>query len=122
MKFVNSLSESEQAVLEQTHRVGATHRVRQRAHAVLLSAKGYSLEQLADIFSVDRDVVSSWLTRWQTNGMDGLADAAKSGRPRKVDAKVEAALVDLLAHPTPNLKSVVEAELKKKKSRSAGPR
>ena len=43
--------------------------------------------------------------------MDGLGDAAKPGRPRKVDAKVEAAFVELLAHP-PQLESCCGSTLK----------
>ena len=52
-----------------------------RAHAVLLSARGYSLDQIADIYQQDRDRVSLWLDWWDEHGYDGLADDPKSGRP-----------------------------------------
>ena len=58
MKFIPTLTEADQIALEAVHHKAKTHRQRQRAHAVLLSAKGFTLEQLADIFSVDRDTVS----------------------------------------------------------------
>lgn len=79
--------------LERLQRASGSHRVRQRAHAVLLSAKGYSLEQSADVLGVDRDAVSRWLARWERGGVGALADAPKSGRPPKVDAALEAEVV-----------------------------
>ena len=78
MKFVPALTEADQVSLEAVHHTAKTHRQRQRAHAVLLSAKGFTLEQLAHILSVDRDTVSGWLNLWQDKGLDGLADAPKS--------------------------------------------
>ena len=88
-----SLSLEQQQGLEGLHRRGCSHRVRQRAHAVLLSAKGYSLDQAADVLGVDRDAVSRWLDRWERGGLDALADAPKSGRPPKVDAALVAEVV-----------------------------
>src|SRR2546422_6142885 len=35
----------------------------QRAHMVLLSARGYSAPQIAEIFAVGEDVVRAWLHR-----------------------------------------------------------
>ena len=120
MKFISALTDADRAALEEVHRDAKTHRQRQRAHAVLLSAKGFTLEQLADIFGVDRDTVSGWLDAWQEHGLDGLSDAPKPGRRRKIDAALEAELLDLLLHPTPDLKAAVQAHLKKKTSGSAG--
>jgi hypothetical protein len=36
-----------------------------RAHAVLLSERRYSLEQIADIYQMDRHRVSQWLEWWK---------------------------------------------------------
>lgn len=120
IKFVSVLSEGNQAALEQMHLHGPTPRQRQRAHAVLLSAKGYRLDQLADILRADRDTISGWLDQWQAQGLAGLSDAPKTGRRRKMDAALEAELLDLLQNPTPALKAVVQAHLKKKTDRSPG--
>ena len=119
-KFVSALSDAQRASLEQVHRHGSVHRLRQRAQAVLLSAKGFTLEQLAALCDVHPETVSGWLDAWQERGLDGLADAPKPGRRRKIDASLEAELLDLLHHPTPDLKAVVQAHLKKKTDRSAG--
>ncbi len=121
MKFVSALTDTDKEVLARLHADGSTHRQRQRAQAILLSAKGYTLEQIADVLDASRVAVSGWLNRWHRRGLEGLADAPKSGRPRKIDAGLEAELLDLLTHPTPALKAVVQAHLKKKTDTSPGP-
>lgn len=68
MKFVPPLTNSDKIALETLHHDGKTHRVRQRAQAVLLSARAYSIAQIADILCADRDTISGWLGRrrvWQ---------------------------------------------------------
>ena len=118
MKVIPVLTEADQVALEAVHHKAKTHRQRQRAHAVLLFAKGFTLEQLADIFSVDRD---SWLNLWQERRLDGLADAPKSGCFRKIDGSLEAVLRDILIeNPSPNMKALLQAELKKKTNTSPG--
>jgi transposase len=114
-KFVSALAEADQAALEHLHLYGPTARQRQRAHAVLLSAKGYGLDQLADILRSDRDTISGWLDQWQKRGLEGLADAPKSGRRRKIDDSLETLLRDILIeNPSPNMKALLQAEIKKK--------
>ena len=121
MKFIPALTEADQVSLEAVHHTAKTHRQRQRAHAVLLSAKGFTLEQLADIFSADRDTVSGWLNLWQDKGLDGLADAPKSGRFRKIDGSLEAVLRDILIeNPSPNMKALLQDELKKRQTSLLG--
>ncbi len=60
---------------------GVNHRIRMRAHSILLSAKGYTIEIIADIFQAARDTVSSWIDRWEQSGVNGLSDLPRSGRP-----------------------------------------
>lgn len=83
MKSVKGLSEAERQTLLDASRYAPWPRFRQRAHAVLLSAKGYKVAQLADIFEVDRDTVSDWLNTWERHGLLGLRDREHTGRPRK---------------------------------------
>jgi transposase len=81
LKRVQNLSEEIQQSLEDVYRHDARFVVRQRAHAILLSAKGYTITQLQEIFAVDRDTVSAWITRFERFGMTGLQDLPRSGRP-----------------------------------------
>ena len=83
MKFVKNLTPQEKASLYDLMRKSMSFKVRQRAHCVLLSAKKHKIDQLSDIFDVDRDTISEWLNRWEVKGIAGLRDAHRSGRPRK---------------------------------------
>lgn len=111
------MTDADRVALEQVHRDAPNHRPRQRAQAVLLSARGYTLEQLADLFEANRDTISGWLDAWQAQGLAGLQDAPKPGRPPKIDAVIKIYLHEMLENPSPNMKALVLDELKKKPSR-----
>lgn len=112
MKFVK-LDAEQARVLRELHKNGPSHRERQRAQAVLLSARGLSLEQLSFVFECDRDTVSGWLDDWQRGGAAALCDAARSGRPRALNEAAQDHVLQAVSSPTPNLKAVVQEELKK---------
>jgi transposase len=82
MVTIESLSAAQQRALKQLQR-RAVGRVSQRAHMVLLSARGYSVAQIAGIFEVGEDTVRTWLHRYQQHGPDGLADRPRPGRPSR---------------------------------------
>ena len=89
-RFVRPLSPEHKQALEQLHRLGRSHRVRQRAHAVLLSAQSYTLDQIADVLRIDRDAVSRTLDRWEQGDVAALQEGPRPGRPPKVDTALEA--------------------------------
>jgi transposase len=122
MKSVPALTDTEREALAHLYSRGPTHRQRQRAQAALLSAKGDTLGQIADVLGAGRSTVSGWLDDWQEQGLCALADAPKAGRVRSIDAALEAELLDLLQNPTPDLKAVVQAHLKKSRLRLLGHR
>ena len=112
MKFVQ-LNEEQAVSLRALHKHGQSHRERQRAQSVLLSARGMSLDQLGFIFECGRDTVSGWLDDWQGGGIAALADGARSGRPLSLDEAAQSQVLQAVSSPTPNLKAVVLDELKK---------
>jgi len=81
MKFLKKLSEVEKLTLKEAHKNHPQFRVRNRAHALLLSVKGFPINKLQNIFEVGRDTVSSWLRSWEIDGITGLFDKPRSGRP-----------------------------------------
>jgi len=100
MKRIKTLTREEQQTLLDASRYAPDSRFRQRAHAVYLSDKGYRLDQLAEIFAVDRDTASAWLTAWDSVGLTGLRDRAHPGRPRRgTEADVAALEADLEKAP-----------------------
>jgi transposase len=85
MRYTQLTSEQNQQ-LTQLYKTSTDHRERQRAHALLLSQRNYTIPDLADLFEVDRHTVSRWMDRWQdwlskaTQPLT-LLDQPRSGRP-----------------------------------------
>lgn len=99
-KFVKPLTITQREQLQAVMKSTAPQRTRMRAHAVLLSERRYSLDQIADIYQVDRDRVSQWLEWWEAEQMAGLDDDPRSGRPPKLtEAERQEALKITLQDP-----------------------
>jgi transposase len=45
--------------------------------------EGHAPKEVAQMMSVSQPVVYDWHHRWEANGLEGLANRPKSGRPRK---------------------------------------
>jgi transposase len=63
-----------------------------RLHGLLLVARGHSCPQVAEWFGEDRRTVQRWVRRFETHGLTGLRDGARSGRPTTLNAQQWAAL------------------------------
>jgi transposase len=81
MRYTERLSSKDKKQLTGLVKRSENARVRQRAQAVILSSRKYSIEDISNIFEVDRDSVSSWITKWGESRFNGLYDDPKSGRP-----------------------------------------
>ncbi|MEI2771007.1 MAG: helix-turn-helix domain-containing protein [Candidatus Competibacter sp.] len=81
MKRIGPLSEAECETLRAAWKDGPNGRVRQRAQAVYLAHRGYRRIALAALFEVDVDTISAWLDGWEDEGLRGLYDEPRSGRP-----------------------------------------
>ena len=81
MKFVHRLSETEIATLQHMHRYHPSRRARMRAHCLLLSHERYTLKDIAHVYHVDHRRVSVWIDRWHDDGLVGLYDQPRCGRP-----------------------------------------
>ena len=67
-------------------------RVSERIHFVLLSDRGKSPPEIADLFGYSAATVREWLERYQAEGLEGLYDEPRSGRPAKVNDALKAKL------------------------------
>jgi transposase len=94
-KFVQPLTEEQREQLKEVMKSQSSQRTRRRAHAILLSERRYSIDQIADIYQTDRDRVSEWLDRWEQYQFDGLDDAPRSGRPPKLTEKEQRRAIKL---------------------------
>lgn len=91
MIFVRPLTDEERRVLQRLART-EVGRVSERMHMVLLSSRGYAVPQIAAIFDCDEATVRTWLARFETDGVDGVRDRPRSGRPRAADADAHDAI------------------------------
>jgi transposase len=65
-----------------TRRSSVAAGLARRARIVLLAADGLAVRQIAPQVGVDRNVVRTWLDRFRQQGVDGLTDRPRPGRPR----------------------------------------
>ena len=67
-----------------------------RLHGVLLVAQGMTCPHVAQLLGDSHHTVVNWVQRFETEGLAGLAEGQRSGRPSRLNAKqlaaVEAAL------------------------------
>jgi transposase len=105
MVKLGPLPEGQRQALERLRR-RAVGRVSQRAHMVLLSSRGDTIAQIAEIFAVGQDVVRDWLHRYQQGGPAGLEDRPRSGRlPRD---RLARQIVDAQAGQAPDCSGLVQ--------------
>lgn len=90
------LTEAEQAVLEEAITNSPLAEVRQRAIAIRLLHLGQSPQQVAQAVMVTSNTIYAWHKRWREQGVDGLRDGHRSGRPAKADAAYKQRLEQVL--------------------------
>ena len=74
----------------------AAYRVAKRLRAVVLNSEGHTSGELARILQAQRSKVSQWLQRYQAEGVDGLLEGYRSGRPSELTKKQQRQLGDIL--------------------------
>lgn len=94
-RFITKLTAEEQSELQAMMK-SSPEQVRCRAHAILLSARNYSIDQIADIYEVDRDTVSLWLRAWEEEGSTGLGDQKGRGRKPLLNEKEQREAVQIV--------------------------
>jgi transposase len=91
-----TLTESELAEIEQVIRSEKDASVRQRATALRMLHLGHPASQVAETMTVKLPTLYSWYHRWQANGIEGLRNRPKSGRPRNTNEAYEKRLGELV--------------------------
>lgn len=81
MKYINPLSPTEITTLQQMRDNNPIRRVRIRGHGILLSDKELTMSEIATVYSTDARTVSGWIQRWERQGVAGLYDRPREGRP-----------------------------------------
>lgn len=81
-KIDYTLTEEQLKKLEQAIKNDPDLRVRSRAQIIRLLHLGYKREKVAHLLSISTGKVHYWHKRWQSEGISGLADLPRDGRPQ----------------------------------------
>lgn len=73
----------------------------ERARIVLGSADGKSGYDLARELGISRPTIQRWLDRYEADGIRGLDDQPRSGRPRSVTSEVVAQVIEKTTQEKP---------------------
>src|SRR5438552_5954367 len=84
VRFIQDVSPDTRNLLHRIYKESQHHRVRQRAHCILLSSQGINTTVLMTILSVDRITIYNWFDAWETYHFAGLYDKKRCGRPPKL--------------------------------------
>jgi transposase len=98
---VRTLSESEKTAIERlVHSRTEAARQVERARMILYSSQGEKVPAIARRLEVDEDVVRLWLKRFNAEGLKGLSDRSRSGRPAVYNhTLVSTVIATALTHP-----------------------
>lgn len=58
-----------------------------RLHGILLACRGYSSYEIGDMFGQNPTTVQRWIRGFEKNGLAGLQDSERSGRPASLTPK-----------------------------------
>ena len=87
------LNGAELKQIEEAQRTAPDARVRQRATGLCLLHLGKKPGEVAELLNVSQATIFNWHADWRAEGIAGLSDKARSGRPPLADeayrAKVE---------------------------------
>lgn len=96
------LTPDERETLEQwTRRGKSEHRSVERARIILLAGQGRTNQQIATALRTRTARVSKWRQRFGKEGLAGLGDAVRSGKPATYDGTTEKRVLGLLDESPP---------------------
>ena len=107
MVYVDSLTDLERESLQKTIREASFPWPSIRATVVLLSHQKIPLQTIASTVGVCRQTASIWLSNWKKQGLDGLSDKPRTGRPPKLSSVQEVEILKRVEKSPRSLKKVL---------------
>jgi transposase len=105
-RFVERLTKDEKATLMDIWKQGSTHRLRCRAHAILLSNDRWPVADIAKAFQVTIHTVYAWLDRWDDD--QSLEDAPRCGAPPTLNDDEQRIVLEEVEKSPQNPSGVIE--------------
>lgn len=97
-RFVRPLSTEEREGLTETYKTTDDAVLSRRCHAVLLSADGKTVPEIAQLLCSDQSTIHRWLDRFEAGGVSALATTWGPGRPVRWHEEYEYLLVETVRH------------------------
>ncbi len=97
------ISDAETAILILQDEIRRSYEARydHRLHAILMVAQDMSCRQVAQLLGDSPRTVAYWVKRFETEGLSGLADADRPGRPSKLNQEqIQSIEKALRSHPS----------------------
>jgi transposase len=97
------ISDADTAILILQDEIRRSYQARydHRLHAILMVAQNMSCRQVAQLLGDSPRTVAYWVKRFESEGLSGLADADRPGRPSKLDQKqIQEIEIALRTHPS----------------------
>ncbi len=113
MRFIEGLSYETQSLLERIYKKSKKNEPRQKAHCILLSYRGFNINQLVNIFNVHLNTIYKWLNDWEAKGILSLYHKKGQGRKLLLENINEQDIKDLISENPKQLKKVVSLIEKK---------
>ena len=121
MKYVTTITdEAVLLTLKFAKHYGPLRCIRERAHSLLLSNRGFTLEQIAEILEIRYQTASQWIDDWEEYGIRALYKGHGGGRPCIYDESEVQRIKELVAEEPRRLsyvKSKIEDETGKSSSK-----
>lgn len=83
-KYVSDLSDYDIEFLKKLREYGSSPRIRRKAGVILLSFRKYPVDEIAELYEIQRNTVSKYINAWEKHSRKGLQDIHKTGRPAKL--------------------------------------
>lgn len=100
MNAIQTPTKKEYALLSDHRKKARAVLVRDRAHAVLLSSKGYAPKEVADILDRNRETVGKWIRAWNEARMASIFPKyAENTNASKLTAEQREEIRNTLKHP-----------------------
>ncbi len=79
-RFIAKLRKKDKKDLNAGWKNGKSISFRTRCHSILLSDRGFTVNEIALFYNVKITSVYSWFNRWETGGYEGLKTRPGQGR------------------------------------------
>lgn len=112
MRYIKGLSAESTKMLTRIYRQSKYYQVRQRAHCIVLSYEGYTINQLINIFGVSRNTIYNWFNHWDKYSLAGLYNETGRGRKALFNSAQKEQIKSWVKE-TPKKLSIVQEKIQK---------